>query len=158
MRLHVKGGRHVRVVYSDLQVASLGRMGVKVEEIHYSGYLSKERYLRIITKYIGLKALTVPPWSYERLNNTWWWSRLAGWIKSFLKKAKYCRRFWSKENRQFVRKMVLAGHSFPVIAAHIYRVFNHKIKAVTLIRLAVKWRWLPGRKPPPKRLSRPRAY
>lgn len=158
MRLHINGGRHVRVVYSDQQVATLARMHVKVQEIHFSGYLSKERFLRIVTHYISLEALSVPPWVYERLTNSWWWQRLAGWLKSFVKQARYCRKFWNEENRRFVREMVLAGNPFPNITSHIFFVFNHRIRVVTLIRLAIKLGWLPERKPPPRRLDLPRAY
>lgn len=78
---------------------------------------------------------------------------MAGWLKSFVKKVKYCRKFWTESNKAFVRQMVLAGHPFPNIAAHIYYAFNHKIRVVSLIRIASKLGWLPGRKPPPK--SRP---
>ena len=98
---------------------------------------------------MGLDEISLPTWAYERLTETWWWPRLASWIRSFVKEKTYSRKFWTRENMQFVKQMVLTGQQFSEIAAFIYRLFNHKIKTRTLIRYACKWGWLPGRKPPP---------
>lgn len=149
MSLRVEKCRYIRTVYSDEHLAALAQMKLKNDEIHFSGYLSRDRLLRIVTSFMGLDEISLPTWAYERLKETWWWPRLASWIRSFVKEKTYSRKFWTERNTRFVRQMFLAGHEFSEISEFIYRLFNHKIKTRTLIRRACVLGWLPGRRPPP---------
>jgi len=149
MNLLEQAGRHIRIVYTDQQLSALSHMRIKIEEIHFSGYLSKDRFLRIVTHFIGLKALSVPPWAHEKVSGSLWWERLPVWIRGFLVSSKFSRRFWTEGTQRYVRGLLQMGHRFSDVSALIYYLFRHKIKVKKLISRAITLGWIPKPKPKP---------
>jgi len=152
------GGLKTRIIYSaERDLPRLQAMRVSLEQIHLSGYLSREGFHRIISAFL-VQRISVPPWAWRRLVPRRWYQRLAAWLKDMLVCHKVETRFWDRPRSFLVKQMMLNGRPPEDVAATIFYMWGHRIRTVTLIRRAILERWIPWRKPPPWGPRLPRNY
>jgi len=152
-------GLRTRVIYSwRADLPRIKALRILVDQFHLSGYLSREGFYQMVTVFLHVKQVSVPPWAWRRLAQRDWYHRLAAWLKDFLVCHKLNTRFWDRGRSFLVRQMLLNGIAPEEVAAHVFRLWGHRIRTVYLIRRAVLERWIPWRKPPPWRPKLPRNY
>jgi len=125
-------------------------MHMKVDNIHFSGYMTCRLYLDIICQRPGLQSISMPPHQLARLVKTRRWRLLAPWLKSFLVMNKFVKKFWTRSKEMYARGMMLQGVPASAVAGQIFRLWGHRICTSSLIRRAILSGWIPWRLPPPK--------
>ncbi len=117
-----------------------------IQDIHYSGYSGRETLLDLLVVVTTWKGnLYIVNWAYERIIKTQWWQQLSEWIKSKVHPRILTNKFWTRDMKNTVKQLFGAGNPYNSIAAYLYRCFGHKIRTSTLIRKAVRLRWLYGK-------------
>jgi len=117
--LQVIEKKRFTIIYYREHVFALARMHMKVDNIHFSGYMTCRLYLDIICQRPGLQSISMPPHQLARLIKTRRWRLLAPWIKSFLVMNKFVKKFWTRSREMYVRGMMLQGVPTSAVAGQI---------------------------------------
>lgn len=147
LKVRLVDGRRTVVTYN---LKALSKK-VRFQNIHLAEYACEGALLTVLCRLRTGQILSVSNHIRQKYLLRKWWQLWPESWKKLVHVRWLTRKFWNEKRLKFVEGLVRIKHSYNEISAMLYRLYYHKIKPFSLIKLSIRRGWIPAPRGPPRR-------
>lgn len=144
IKVRMVDGRRTVVTYNLKAIPNI----LCFQNIHLSEYASQKALLDLLCRLRKRQILSASPHIVKKWFLRNWFKSLSDEFKVLVHIRSLTRKFWTENILDYVRRQVVGRIPLNEICAGIYYLYYHKIRTVTLAKMAYRFGWVKPTYPP----------